>query len=237
MQPELLHVLDLATLRDWRGAKAALESLDDPIASRLFSLVSELDHYESERRKADIHLRHEIGNALSIVRANLEAIVDQVLPATPERLAGMRDALADASVLLDDLRLEPARGQKAPAAAEKLDPFAIVAAQYAMIALLAESKSVSLVNLCRGSLLADVDRSTQLIRNTLVGSVRFAPPGGTVEIRTTDDTDELAVTISGFAATVTPPPTLLRDRAISGLAIGDRSLTFAVKLPNGPSAR
>jgi signal transduction histidine kinase len=235
MQRDLLHVLDLATLRDWRGAKAALQSLDDPIASRLFSLVSELDHQESERRKASVHLRHEIGNALSIVRANLEGIADRVLPASPERLKGMSDALAEASLLLDDLRQEPARDQRAPAPAEELDLFAMVATQFAMIADLAESKSVSFVNACSGSLSTDVDRATQIARDALVAGVRFAPPGGTVEVRS-KDVDELSYTISGFADDVVPPRALLREKRISFIA-GDRRLTFQVRLPGGRSAR
>ena len=49
-------------------------------------------------------LRHDIGNALSIAQANLEAIVDGILDPTPERLRTIRDSLSAAGDRLKDLR-------------------------------------------------------------------------------------------------------------------------------------
>jgi len=48
-------------------------------------------------------LRHDIGNALSIAQANLEAIIDGVLEPTPERLGTIRDSLATAGDRLKEL--------------------------------------------------------------------------------------------------------------------------------------
>jgi hypothetical protein len=49
-------------------------------------------------------LRHDIGNALSIAQANIEAIIDGVFDPTPDRLGTIRDSLAAAGDRLKDLR-------------------------------------------------------------------------------------------------------------------------------------
>ena len=229
--PELLHVLDLATLRDWHGAKAALEAMDGAAAARLFGLVSELDHHEERRRKADGHLRHEIGNALSIVRANLEAIIDGILPATPERLKGMSDALSEASLLLDDLRRGPEARQPAPGWTQTIDLFQLVESQSAMVASLAASKSVTLINRCSGLAHGDADQCARLVRTVVMGSIRFAPPNGIVEIDSHAPGEDLAFKISGLRDGTVVPRGLLRAKGVSGVAIAGGFLTFNLKLP------
>jgi hypothetical protein len=103
MNAELLRALDLATARDWAGARAALLRMDGPVAGRLAELFADLDHQDEARRRSTARLRHEIGNALAIVQANLEGVIDGVLEPTADRLAGMRDALASAGLALESL--------------------------------------------------------------------------------------------------------------------------------------
>jgi hypothetical protein len=229
--PDLLHVLDLATLRDWHGAKAALEAIDDPTATRLFGLVSELDHHEEQRRKSDTHVRHEIGNALSIVRANLEAIIDEILPATQERLKGMSDALSEASVLLDDLRRRPEAQELPSGAAQTIDLFQLVEAQSTMFASLATSKSAAVVNRCSGLALGDAEQCARLVRRIVVGSIQFAPPNGVVEIDSHAPGEDLAFKISGLREGTVAPRALLRAKGVTGIALADGFLTFSLRLP------
>jgi hypothetical protein len=228
--PEILHVLDLATLRDWHGAKAALETMEDPAATRLFGLVSELDHHEERRRKSDSYLRHEIGNALSIVRANLEAIIDEILPATPERLKGMSDALSEASLLLDDLRQPPETENIAAGSAQTIDLFQIVETQLAMVATLATSKRVSVVNRCSGLARGDAARCTRLVRSVVIGSIQFAPPNGVIEIDSLVPGEDLAFKISGLRDGTVAPRALLRTKGVTRVAIGGGFLTFTLTL-------
>lgn len=103
MTPELLRALDLAIAHDWAGATAALQNQTDPDAERLSGLFADLDRQDESRRRSTAHARHEIGNALTIVLANLEAVIDGVLEPTAERLAAMRDALTAAGAALENL--------------------------------------------------------------------------------------------------------------------------------------
>lgn len=102
MSHDLLRAVDLAMTRDWTGAAAHLPP-DDPISARLSALFADLERQDESRRRSAAGARHEIGNALTIVLANLEGVIDGVLEPTAERLSGMRDALAAAGAALEDL--------------------------------------------------------------------------------------------------------------------------------------
>lgn len=102
MNAAVLHALDLAAARNWRAAASALDALDDPVATRLRAFLLELEGTDAARARSDAKVRHEIGNALAIVQANLEGVIDGVLEPTAERLSGMRAALASAGALLEE---------------------------------------------------------------------------------------------------------------------------------------
>lgn len=76
------------------------------MSSRHFSealerLIEDFERNERERAAAVSTLRHELGNLLSIVQANVEGIMDGVLDGTPERLRNIRDALVAAGDILN----------------------------------------------------------------------------------------------------------------------------------------
>lgn len=100
----ILHALDLCMLGEWQAAKKIIEQADDPIAERLTMLATEQQVQRNEREKLQKMARHELGNALSIAQANLEAMVDGVLEITPERLHGIRESLRTAGALLADIK-------------------------------------------------------------------------------------------------------------------------------------
>lgn len=104
MQERLLHALDLGLRGDWSGAARSLDGLDDPVASRLAAFFAQQQLREAERAEVQAVARHELGNAIAIAQANLEALVDGVLPATHERLTAIRDAMAACGVMLEGLK-------------------------------------------------------------------------------------------------------------------------------------
>jgi hypothetical protein len=52
--------------------------------------------------------RHELGNVLGIVLANLEGMIDGIVPPTPERLEALAQALRRSKELLAELERESA---------------------------------------------------------------------------------------------------------------------------------
>ncbi|HTX59097.1 MAG TPA: hypothetical protein VMH02_05415 [Verrucomicrobiae bacterium] len=101
---DIIRALDLAAVREWNDAKTLLRPLDDPIAVRLSDLLEAVEREQSQMRRSAEKARHELGNALSIARANLEAIADGLLEATPDRIEGILASLASSGRLLDELR-------------------------------------------------------------------------------------------------------------------------------------
>jgi len=107
MDENLFHALDLCMEEDWDGAKLSLEGLHDPAATRLAMLITLQQERETNRMQTLTKARHELGNALSVAQANLEAMLDGVLESTPERLRSIVDSLREAGALVVDLKYSP----------------------------------------------------------------------------------------------------------------------------------
>jgi two-component system sensor histidine kinase BaeS len=188
MRERVLHALDLGMLGDWEGAKRSLEDLDDPLVPRLVTLMTEQQRREKERADAQSIARHELGNALSIAQANVEAMVDGVLEPTTDRLAGIREALHTCGLLLDDLK-RYRRSRENYARSEIFNICDLIYSQVQLVSGIAESKNVRVAferpqkdpDWCK-NYRGDPDRIAHAVRHVLLSSVRYTPPGGTISI-------------------------------------------------------
>lgn len=245
MRERVLHALDLGMLGDWDGAKRSLEDLDDPIVPRLMALLTEQQRRERERMEVQAVARHELGNAISIAQANMEALVDGVLEPTPERLAGIRDALITCGLLLEDLKKQSRPPRKDHLRSVVFDVCELIASQVDLVSGIAETKNVKLdFEPCRLQLKActeysgDPDRVALIVRDTLLGAVRYTPPGGTIHIGCVKPDAEIELSISvsttGTAALGFSLPSKLLE-ALGGqaqiLAEHPRGTTFVLQLP------
>lgn len=59
----------------------------------LHRLCDDLRDAERARIEAVARLRHDVGNLLSIAQANVEAMLDGIVQATPERLDSVRESI------------------------------------------------------------------------------------------------------------------------------------------------
>jgi len=186
----ILHAIDLASMREWDDAKMLLESIDDPVANRLFMLICELEEIEHVRLRQRSVIRHEVGNAITIAQANVEGIIDGLLPSTPARMEGIRSSLASAATIIDGLRRLPEPGRPDDVICiEAFDICSLIGAHASAIAGLAEAKGVSVIYDSCGehhrscqTFRGDASGVGQILRNVLINAVRYTPPGGSVEI-------------------------------------------------------
>jgi len=203
-QRQIMHAIDLAMVGEYDAAKALLEAMEDPIGNRLFLLIAALEQRMRMRIEGQSDLRHEIGNALAVVQANIEGLLDGILEPSQTRMQGVHDALRTAIVLLGEWNTDQAA---VPAKVHlRLDTFNvcdIIRAQAAMISGMAKAKSVRVVyDPCRTLYAAcehfrgDSDRIGQLLRNVLINAVRYTPPGGSVEIHCDRPDGELSLRVS-----------------------------------------
>lgn len=202
MRERLLHALDLGMLGDWEAAKRSLENLDDPMVPRLTSLMTQQQRFERDRCEAQALARHELGNALSIAQANIEAMIDGVLEPSTERLYGIRSALQTCGALLDDLKKPyPPQRQTVP----RIETFNIcdlIATQIQLISTIAESKNVRLLSTIGETqdpgcthFRGDPDRISHIVRNLLLSAVRYTPPGGRIEVGFARPEGEIALAV------------------------------------------
>lgn len=203
MRERVLHALDLGMLGDWDGAKHSLEDLEDPIVPRLTALLTDQQRRERERAEMQAVARHELGNAISIAQANMEALVDGVLEPTPERLAGIRDAMITCGLLLEDLKKQYRTQRDNHVRIAVFDVCELIASQVSLISGIAESKNVH-VNYepCRLHLQSctqyrgDPDRVALIVRDALLASVRYTPPGGVIDISCVRPSGEIELSVA-----------------------------------------
>lgn len=203
MRERVLHALDLGMLGDWDGAKRSLENLDDPIVPRLTALLTDQQRREHERAEVQAIARHELGNAISIAQANMEALVDGVLEATPERLAGIRDAMITCGLLLEDLKKQYREHRDNHVRIAVFDICELIAAQVSLVTGIAESKNVHIryepcglrLQTC-GQYRGDPDRVALIVRDVLLGAVRYTPPAGVIDISCVRPNGEIELSIS-----------------------------------------
>jgi hypothetical protein len=175
MDDAIIHALDLCALGDLAGAKSALAQAEGPTAERLALLITQLQENQTDREHAQKTGRHELGNALSIAQANLEAMVDGVLETTPARLRDLRDSLRTAGALLVDLKAAPLARPESARTPQRIDITELLATQIGAVRGAADSKNVSLVE-------GDPQTLAREFRDALWEAVRRKPPGSKVEI-------------------------------------------------------
>jgi signal transduction histidine kinase len=190
-------------LGDWDAAKRSLEDVDDPIVPRLTALFTDQQRRERERAEVQAIARHELGNAISIAQANMEALVDGVLEPTPDRLASIRDAMIACGHLLQDLKKQsrPVRDNAVHIAV--FDLCDLIASQVGLVGSIAQAKSVAVeFESCRRvagavrEFRGDPDRVALIIRDVLLGAIRYTPPGGRIEISCARPNGEVELSIS-----------------------------------------
>jgi signal transduction histidine kinase len=206
MQQRLLHALDLGMLGDWDGAKRSLENLDDPLVARLAMFFTEQQRLQRQRADVQAVVRHELGNAIAIAQVNMEALVDGVLQPTPERLKSIRDAMIACGALLDDLKKEYRGERVTELRVAQFDMCDVIAAQIALVSGIAESKNVAVHNeRCGRNLPAcrqytgDPERVALILRDILLGAVRYTPPGGSINIGCVQPDGEIELSVSADA--------------------------------------
>lgn len=176
MQEQILHALDLCALDDLPGAKTALEHVDSPIAERLVMLITQMQEEEQRREGLQKTGRHQLGNALSIAQANLEAMIDGVLEVTPERLRDIRESLRNAGALLVDLKESPLPAEHGKRTAQEFDLAHLLATQIAMVRGAAEPKNVAIAE-------GDPEALARDFREALLDAIRRTAPGGKITLR------------------------------------------------------
>lgn len=156
------------------------------LAAAFNQMVDALAYDQQLRRTMIADIAHELRTPLSVIQANLEAMLDGVLPADPQEIASLHDEATLLARLVADLRLL----SLADAGQLKLehaptDLGKVIEKVVAHLQLQAETHGVTIATEVSPTLplvAADADRIGQVLGNLLSNALRYTPTGGRITV-------------------------------------------------------
>lgn len=204
--------------------------------ARTFNQMADtLERNQRVRQNMIADIAHELRTPVTVLQANLEGMLDGVLPASPEEIASLRDEVDLLSRLIADLRLL----SLAEAGQLKLEKTMVPARQIVEHAIegfqmqAAEQKVNLVTDVADGlrPVYVDADRMNMVLRNLISNALRYTPENGEIVVRASlkDGEAILSVTDTGRGIAVEDLPYVFdrfyradksRNRSSGGSGIG-----------------
>lgn len=169
-----------------RTRRAQVQGQDEvaALAQSFNQLLEELARKEEEEKRLLADIAHDLRTPLTVLRGDLEALEDGLLPCTPEHLRRLQEEVRLLARLVEDLRLLTlAESGGLRLTPEPLDPQDLVRGVLEGYAGQAAAKGVALQVLGSAPpLLADREALKRVLHNLLDNALRYTPPGGRVEV-------------------------------------------------------
>ena len=149
-------------------------------------MARSLAHQETLRRNIMADIAHELRTPLSVIRSDVEALLDGVYEPTPQTLASLHDEALMLAHLVDDLRaLAQAEAGQLRLERQPLDLGQLLAGMLASFAVVAEAQGQSLELILPDPLppvQADAQRVRQVVANLVSNALQHAPESGRVVV-------------------------------------------------------
>lgn len=203
------------------------------LAATFNEMVERLDTDERRRRALLADLAHELRTPMSVVRGNVEGMLDGVYEAEPARLRTVVDEVAVLERLLDDLAtLSTAEAGALHMEVEEVAPSAIVDAAVRAVGDRAHQAGVTVgTDMAGAPRRVEVDpmRIEQVLVNLLTNAVRHTPRGGEVVVSATDDEAGLRLVVADTGSGIDPEdlPSVF-DRFVRSADSGGSGLGLAI---------
>ncbi len=171
-------------------------------------MAGDLEAAEMQRQQMTADIAHELRNPLSVIRGNLEAMLDGIYPADAEHLGPIYEETILLQRLVQDLRLL----SLADAGALHLDRSdvdlgALLTGVSEGAQAAADDKGISLhVHIPAQSVVVrgDVDRLRQVVGNLVSNALRYTPQGGTVTLDTRREDGRALISVSDTGPGIAP---------------------------------
>ena len=159
-----------------------------------------LAQQEGLRRNLMADIAHELRNPLSVMRGDLEALLDGVYQPTPEALASLHEETLLLTRLVDDLRaLAQAEAGQLQLVRQPTDIVQLLRGVRASFEVQAESKVQTLnLELPSEPSTVDVDpqRVRQVVANLISNALRHTPEGGRVVVSASEQPEAVQVSVA-----------------------------------------
>jgi two-component system OmpR family sensor kinase len=180
--------------------------------SQTFNQMAEsLDHAETQRQHLIADIAHELRTPITVIQANLEAMLDEVLPLDVEQVAVLHNETLLLGRLVADLRLL----SQAEAGALKLerqetDVVGLIHRVVEKIKVQAQQNGITLENEIEENLpkiWIDADRITQVLNNLIGNALRYTPQNGKIIVSSTKSTglgDAIQISVTDTGPGIDP---------------------------------
>jgi signal transduction histidine kinase len=203
------------------------------LAHSFNQMTERLQANETQRRALLADVTHELRTPLSVIRGNVEGILDGVYPADDAHLGPLLEETAVMARLLDDLQiLSTAEAGVLRLHRERVDPVAL--AQDATAAFRARADRGDVTLDCRAAAPVpevDVDpvRIGEVLANLLANAIRHTPRGGSVRVVVEPDPAGVAVAVADTGPGIDPRdlPRVF-DRFVKSADSGGAGLGLAI---------
>ncbi len=209
-----------------------IRELDD-LADAINHLSDALKSQEKLRKQMTADVAHELRTPLTALSSHLEAMIEGLWDATPERLKSCHEEVKRLGTLVEDLgQLAKIEGENLVLNKSRMDLFEIVHTVSDTMKGEISKKNLSLS--IEGSPVfaeADKNRFSQVVANLLSNAVKYTPEGGAIgiEVYETDRLGIVKVTDTGIGIPETELPLIFerfyrtdksRNRKSGGAGIG-----------------
>lgn len=173
------------------------------LAGSFNRMSASLSKSETLRQRMAADIAHELRTPLSVMRGQLQSMLDGIRPTTVENIAGVYDQTLHLTRLVEDLRtLTQAEAGHLLLEVQSVAPGDLIRKAADLFAPLVEDAQLSLHTEIADGLPAvqvDADRIQQVLGNFLANALRHTDAGGTITltVRSVDDRIQFRVSNSG----------------------------------------
>lgn len=192
------------------GARVPSPSGDEigQVGAAFNRMADELQGNEEARKAMLADIAHELKTPLSVLRSNIEAMQDGVLPATPDQIGVLHDETMALTRLIDDLRtLSLAAAGHLELSLQRSDMRAFLERVVAEFQEEAGRRGITLAIESQAAPLAadvDGDRIMQALRALLDNALQYTGSGGRVTLGARGDGRQVVVSVSDTGSGIAP---------------------------------
>lgn len=178
------------------------------LAARFNQMAGQLEQVEDMRRRLIGDVSHELRTPLTAIKGSMEGLIDGVLPASPETFQQIHAEAGRLNRLVDDLQeLSRVEAHAYALDIRPLDVSSLVRTVFKRLDIHAASRQISLELALPPNLppvLADEDRSLQVLTNLVGNALQYTPAGGMITVSAQPVHEEIQISIRDTGTGIRP---------------------------------
>ena len=192
------------------AARAPVKRRDEigRVAEAFNTMTDKLERQEGLRKQMVADVAHELRTPLSVMRGNLEAMIDELIPASEEELEAVHQEVLRLARLVEDLRvLSLADAGELHLNIEEVDVAGLVETAVRRLTPTARAKGVTLagdIGQEPGLVMGDEGKLQQVLANLVGNAIRHSPGSGQVTVAAHSDSQKVQLVVSDQGPGVDP---------------------------------